>query len=95
MNATGVWTDETLALAGTRGQFHVRTEKSVLFVAPWGRHWIIGTTDTDWDVEKAHPAASAQDIDYLLDHVNRASTSSATRCPGWSWSPAASTRPTG
>ncbi|GAA4545500.1 glycerol-3-phosphate dehydrogenase/oxidase [Pseudonocardia xishanensis] len=48
----------------------LRTEKSVLFVIPWGRHWIIGTTDTDWDLDKAHPAASAADIDYLLYHVN-------------------------
>ena len=48
----------------------LRTEKSVLFVIPWGRHWIIGTTDTDWALDKAHPAASAADIDYLLDHVN-------------------------
>ena len=48
----------------------LRTEKSVLFVIPWGRHWIIGTTDTDWDLDKAHPAASAADIDYLLRHVN-------------------------
>src|SRR5919198_553774 len=93
VNATGVWTDETQALAGERGQFHVRaskgihlvvprdrirgdsglilrTEKSVLFVIPWGRHWIIGTTDTDWKLGLAHPAASAADIDYLLDHVN-------------------------
>ena len=38
--------------------FIVRTETSVLFVIPWGRHWIIGTTDTDWDLDKAHPAAS-------------------------------------
>jgi glycerol-3-phosphate dehydrogenase len=93
INATGVWTDDTQALADTRGQFHVRaskgihlvvprdrlqsntgiilrTEKSVLFIIPWGRHWIIGTTDTDWSLEKAHPAASASDIDYLLEHVN-------------------------
>lgn len=48
----------------------LRTEKSVLFVIPWGRHWIIGTTDTDWDLDKAHPAASSKDIDYLLEHVN-------------------------
>nr|WP_231974460.1 glycerol-3-phosphate dehydrogenase/oxidase [Pseudonocardia sp. HH130630-07] len=48
----------------------LRTEKSVLFVIPWGRHWIIGTTDTGWDLDKAHPAASAADIDYLLQHVN-------------------------
>ncbi|MGN6334004.1 MAG: glycerol-3-phosphate dehydrogenase/oxidase [Motilibacteraceae bacterium] len=48
----------------------LRTEKSVLFVIPWGRQWIIGTTDTDWTLDKAHPAASASDITYLLEHVN-------------------------
>jgi len=51
--------------------FISRTETSVLFVVPWGRHWVIGTTDTAWDLDKAHPAASRTDIDYLLDHVNR------------------------
>jgi glycerol-3-phosphate dehydrogenase len=50
----------------------LRTEKSVLFVIPWKRHWIIGTTDTDWNLDLAHPAASRQDIDYLLAHVNAA-----------------------
>ncbi|MCL2541476.1 MAG: glycerol-3-phosphate dehydrogenase/oxidase [Nocardioidaceae bacterium] len=93
INATGVWTDETQAMARERGQFHVRaskgihlvvprdrirgetglilrTEKSVLFVIPWKRHWIIGTTDTDWELSKDHPAASSSDIDYLLAHVN-------------------------
>ncbi|MFD1721100.1 glycerol-3-phosphate dehydrogenase/oxidase [Amnibacterium endophyticum] len=93
VNATGVWTDDTQALAGERGEFHVRaskgvhlvvprdrirssmgmilrTEKSVLFVIPWGRHWLVGTTDTDWNLDKAHPAATAADIDYILDHVN-------------------------
>jgi glycerol-3-phosphate dehydrogenase len=94
VNATGVWTDDTQAMVGERGQFKVRaskgvhlvvprdrfqsklglllrTEKSVLFVIPWGRHWLIGTTDTDWDLDKAHPAATAADIDYLLAHVNK------------------------
>ncbi|MGV8876238.1 MAG: glycerol-3-phosphate dehydrogenase/oxidase [Rhodoglobus sp.] len=93
VNATGVWTDDTQAMVGERGQFRVRaskgvhlvvprdrfqsklglllrTEKSVLFVIPWGRHWLIGTTDTDWQLDKAHPAATAADIDYLLDRVN-------------------------
>ncbi|MDQ1621255.1 MAG: glycerol-3-phosphate dehydrogenase, partial [Actinomycetota bacterium] len=93
VNATGVWTDDTQAMIGERGQFHVRaskgihlvvprdriqsstglilrTEKSVLFVIPWGRHWIIGTTDTDWHLDKAHPAASRSDIDYLLARIN-------------------------
>ncbi|GAB2770116.1 glycerol-3-phosphate dehydrogenase/oxidase [Nocardioides salsibiostraticola] len=50
--------------------FIVRTEKSVLFVIPWGRHWMIGTTDTPWTYDLAHPAASRADIDYVLDHVN-------------------------
>jgi glycerol-3-phosphate dehydrogenase len=48
----------------------LRTEKSVLFVIPWGRHWIVGTTDTDWNLDLAHPAASQADIDYVFDHVN-------------------------
>ena len=42
----------------------------MLFVIPWGGHWIIGTTDTDWQLDRSHPAASARDIDYLLDQVN-------------------------
>ncbi|BDM66514.1 FAD-dependent oxidoreductase [Streptomyces nigrescens] len=102
VNATGVWTDDTQALIGERGQFHVRaskgihlvvpkdrihsttglilrTEKSVLFVIPWGRHWIVGTTDTDWDLDKAHPAASSADIDYLLEHVNEVLATPLTR----------------
>jgi glycerol-3-phosphate dehydrogenase len=102
INATGVWTDDTQAMADTRGQFHVRaskgihlvvprdrlpsntglilrTEKSVLFVIPWGRHWIIGTTDTDWTLAKDHPAATAQDIDYLLEHLNSVLSSPLTR----------------
>ncbi|QIS02090.1 glycerol-3-phosphate dehydrogenase [Nocardia brasiliensis] len=48
----------------------MRTEKSVLFVIPWHNHWIIGTTDTDWSLDKDHPAASNADVQYILDHVN-------------------------
>jgi glycerol-3-phosphate dehydrogenase len=48
----------------------LRTERSVLFVIPWGTHWIIGTTDTDWHLDLAHPAATKADIDYILEHVN-------------------------
>jgi glycerol-3-phosphate dehydrogenase len=47
-----------------------RTEKSVLFIIPWGNHWIVGTTDTDWSLDRQHPAASAADIEYLLEHAN-------------------------
>lgn len=49
----------------------LRTEKSVLFVIPWGRHWIVGTTDTDWELDRAHPAASRSDIDYIFERVNK------------------------
>src|SRR3954468_9500591 len=48
----------------------LRTESSVLFVIPWKNHWLIGTTDTDWFLDLAHPAATKADIDYLLRHVN-------------------------
>jgi glycerol-3-phosphate dehydrogenase len=101
INATGVWTDDTQSMVGSRGQIHVqaskgvhlvvprdripsttgiilRTEKSVLFVIPWGRHWIVGTTDTAWSYDKAHPAATAADIDYVLDHVNAVLTTPLT-----------------
>ncbi len=48
----------------------LRTETSVLFVLPWETHWLIGTTDTEWEFDKTHPAATDADIDYLLQQVN-------------------------
>jgi glycerol-3-phosphate dehydrogenase len=57
------------AITGEAGLI-LRTSKSVLFVIPWGGHWIIGTTDTEWTYDRAHPAASAKDIEYLLSMVN-------------------------
>lgn len=57
------------AITGETGLI-LRTVTSVLFVIPWGGHWIIGTTDTDWRLDRSHPAASARDIDYLLQQVN-------------------------
>jgi glycerol-3-phosphate dehydrogenase len=55
------------------------TEKSVLFVLPWGSHWIIGTTDTPWEFGLDHPSASRADIDYLLEHANAVLRSPLTR----------------
>jgi glycerol-3-phosphate dehydrogenase len=49
----------------------LRTPSSVLFVIPWKNHWLIGTTDTDWNLDLAHPAATKADIDYLLACVNK------------------------
>lgn len=102
INATGVWTEETQALAQTDSQLRVRaskgihivvprdrihstmgillgTEKSVLFVIPWGNHWLIGTTDTPWTADKAYPVATTFDIDYLLSQVNRVLETPLTR----------------
>ncbi|SIP87028.1 glycerol-3-phosphate dehydrogenase [Cellulosimicrobium aquatile] len=93
INATGVWTEDTEALAGSEGGLRVlaskgihivvprerikgqvglilQTEKSVLFVIPWSRYWVIGTTDTPWEQELQHPVATAADIDYVLEHAN-------------------------
>ncbi|MGN8247237.1 FAD-dependent oxidoreductase [Cellulomonas soli] len=93
INATGVWTEQTEALAGTDGGLRVlaskgihivvprsriagetglilQTEKSVLFIIPWSRYWVIGTTDTPWEQELTHPVATSADIDYVIDHAN-------------------------
>ncbi len=56
-----------------------RTPTSVLFVIPWGSHWLVGTTDTDWNLDLAHPAASATDLDYLLTQANQYLSPALTR----------------
>ena len=57
------------------------TEKSVLFVIPWGEYWIIGTTDTDWEkgLSLPDPAPTKADIDYILDQVNQRVSRTITR----------------
>lgn len=63
---------------GSTGIF-LRTEKSVLFIIPWPRYWVIGTTDTAWHEDLAHPVATAADIDYVLDHANSVLADPLTR----------------
>lgn len=102
INATGVWTEQTEALAKSEGGLHVlaskgihivvprnriagetglilQTEKSVLFIIPWSRYWVIGTTDTPWTQELVHPVATAADIEYVLDHANTVLSRPLTR----------------
>jgi glycerol-3-phosphate dehydrogenase len=57
----------------------LRTEKSVLFFIPWGQHWIVGTTDTDFSGDRAEPAATGQDVEYLLAAANRVLARPLTR----------------
>ena len=102
ISATGVWSDETQALAAASAPVRVRaskgvhvivrrdrldidsglilrTEKSVLFVIPWGAFWLIGTTDTDFNEDKDHPTATDDDVNYLLDHLNALLTTPVRR----------------
>ena len=102
INATGVWTEDTEALAGTDGGLRVlaskgvhivvprerikgqvglilQTEKSVLFIIPWSRYWVIGTTDTPWEQELTHPVATSADIEYILEHANAVLAQPLTR----------------
>src|SRR6201994_702725 len=56
-----------------------RTDRSVLFFIPWGDHWIVGTTDTDWAGERAEPAPSEDDVEYILTAANRVLARPLTR----------------
>lgn len=57
----------------------LRTEKSVLFIIPWPRYWVIGTTDTPWQHNVSKPVATSADIDYILEHANAALSRPLTR----------------
>lgn len=92
--ATGVWTDELLAMADPDSKGAVRQSKgvhlvipreafpstsaliartpaSVLFLLPWGRHWLVGTTDTDYVGDRDEPRVDEADVDYLIEQANR------------------------
>jgi len=49
----------------------MQTPKSVLFVIPWSRYWVIGTTDTPWNEDLVNPVATSTDIDYVLEEANK------------------------
>ena len=49
----------------------LKTAVSVLFLIPWGDKWIVGTTDTPYDGDRAHPYATNEDIQYILDQANK------------------------
>ena len=51
--------------------FITKTKTSVLFLIPHGDFWLIGTTDTKWDLDLDHPAASRSDVLYVLEQANR------------------------
>ena len=65
-------------IKGTVGLI-LQTEKSVLFIIPWSRYWVIGTTDTPWTHDKQHPVATSADIEYVLEHANAVLETPLTR----------------
>ncbi len=49
----------------------LQTASSVLFVIPWSRYWVIGTTDTPWTEDLTHPVPTSRDVDYVLAEANK------------------------
>jgi glycerol-3-phosphate dehydrogenase len=49
----------------------VKTPISVLFLIPWADKWIVGTTDTPYEGDRAEPFATREDVQYILDQANR------------------------
>ena len=49
----------------------LKTAISVLFLIPWGDKWIVGTTDTPYDGDRAFPHATKEDVQYILDQANK------------------------
>jgi glycerol-3-phosphate dehydrogenase len=41
-----------------------------IFLIPWGKHALVGTTDTDYDGDLDQPAASWDDVEYLLEALS-------------------------
>jgi glycerol-3-phosphate dehydrogenase len=54
-----------------RGGLTLRIPGRVVFVIPWPGHWIIGTTDHPDSRPPAELAAPGEDVDELLETVNR------------------------
>jgi glycerol-3-phosphate dehydrogenase len=46
-------------------------DKRVLFAVPWHNKVVIGTTDTPVDEIAAEPMVLEEEVDYILEHINR------------------------
>ena len=56
-----------------RSEFGIilKTAVSVLFIIPWQDKWIVGTTDTPYNDDRANPVATSEDVQYILEQANR------------------------
>jgi glycerol-3-phosphate dehydrogenase len=53
-----------------KGGMTIRVPGKVVFMVPWPRHWVIGTTDDPFHGAVERPSASVPEVDKLLDTVN-------------------------
>jgi glycerol-3-phosphate dehydrogenase len=65
-----VFARETLGIGEEAIVLPETEDGRIIFIVPWQSRALVGTTDTPVrDIE--HPMATDDDIDYLLDHMNR------------------------
>ena len=50
----------------------LRVPRRVVFIVPWSRFWVIGTTDVPHDGPTSRPRATREEVDYLIEHTNAA-----------------------
>ncbi len=57
----------------------IRVPGKIVFLVPWGEHWLVGTTDAPFEGPAAHPTAAGWEVDKLLDTVNATMTVNLSR----------------
>jgi glycerol-3-phosphate dehydrogenase len=62
-----------------RGGLSIKVPGKVVFMVPWPRHWLIGTTDAPYHGPVERPVASTDEVDRILDTLNQAFTLGLTR----------------
>jgi len=63
---------DTAHFPGTHALMIPKTDdKRVLFAVPWHNKVVIGTTDTPVDEVSAEPLVLEEEVDYILEHINR------------------------
>jgi glycerol-3-phosphate dehydrogenase len=63
----------------TRGGLTIRVPGKVVFLVPWPRHWVVGTTDDPYKGPVERPTASSAEVDRILDALNGAFDLGITR----------------
>ena len=56
--------------AGQGGGITMRVPGRVAFLIPFGRRWVVGTTDHPWDGPVDRPTAPADQVDEVIDNLN-------------------------